>query len=289
MRVTQGMLNGTFMRNLNRNLRDMDKLQEQMSSGKRISKPSDDPVSVLSALRLRTGLVENTQYSRNVDDVNSWLNYTDSALNEVNTILQRIRQLAIYGANDTLPSQSKQAMAKEVQQLKEQLLHLGNSTHAGKYIFGGTQTTAKPFNVAGVYVGDNNVFEQEIGAGMKVPVNVVGSNAFNNVFSTVDNVVNDLNLGNTSNLSNLRLSQLDTIQDDILGIRAEIGAKVNRLELASNRISDAKVNFSELLSKNEDADMAKLITDLKMQENVYRASLSAGARIIQPSLLDFLR
>lgn len=290
MRITNSMMVSTLLRDLNTNLGKMTRSQEQLSSGKRINRPSDDPVGLVDSLRLRTNLTELQQFKSNGDASLSWLEATDSALDEAGSILQRIRELAVQGANGAaMPQLALDAVAKEVDQLKRQLINIGNTTHGGKYIFSGTETLTAAFDTAGVYQGNNNALQYEIGIGVKIPVNVDGAQAFSNVFTVLDNLINDLNTGNSANISSTRLAELDTVMSQQLQVRSDVGARVNRIEFAVNRLDTLKVNSTDLLSKVEDADMAELITRLKMQENVYRASLATGARIVQPSLVDFLR
>lgn len=299
MRITQGMMVGNFLTNLNNNYKIMDNIQNQLSSGKRINKPSDDPVGVISSLRLRTGLTEAEKYLGNVDDANSWLSTTDTALGQAGDILHRARELTIQGANDTLAQASRDALAKEIAQLREQLVQVANSTHDGRYIFGGFMTTQAPYDPATyAYLGDALAnIDYEIGVGIKMTVNITGSTVFGpaglpagvDVFGVLTIIENDMMAGNTANLSGADIQHLDIAIDNLLSLRADVGAKVNRLDLTKTRLEDAYLNLSELLSKNEDVNTAEAITQLKMQENTYRTALAAGARIIQPTLLDFLR
>ncbi|PKM44504.1 MAG: flagellar hook-associated protein FlgL [Firmicutes bacterium HGW-Firmicutes-8] len=300
MRVTQGMMVGNFLNNLNNNFRTMDKIQEQLSTGRRINRASDDPVGVVSSLRLRTGLTETEKYLSNVDDGKAWLETTDIALGQAGNILHRVRELTVQGANDTLPPQSLDAIAKEVAQLREQLIQVGNSTVDGRFIFGGYQTTNPPFIVSGlyggdpaiIYNGDNGTINYEIGVNIQVPINITGDSPFTsimNIFDLLTDIKNDIAAGNTGSLSSVRLGQLDSVMDNMLSVRSDVGAKVNRMEMTKARLDDTNLNLSALLSKNEDIDTAKVITELKMQENTYQTALAAGARIIQPTLMDFLR
>lgn len=293
MRITNSMLINNFRRNLNVNLAEMERLQDQMSSGKKIKKPSDDPVNLVSALRLRSTITETEKYVANVNAALSWLETTDVALGQAGDLLQRVRELVVQGANDALPQASRQAIAAEVRQIKEQLLQVANTSHDGRYIFGGFKTLTQPFNAAGNYLGDAVAdIQYEISPGIKMTVNVTGDDVFKNpvdVFQLIDDIINDLNTGNTANLSGVRLGAVDRVIDNILRVRADVGARVNRLELTRNRLEETRINVSDLLSRTEDVDMAEIITRLQMQENVYRAALAAGARIIQPTLADFLR
>ncbi len=292
MRVTQGMIVGNFLNNLNSNYKTLEKIQEQVSSGRSLSRPSDDPVKVVSSLRLRTNVTEMEKYLGNVADAIHWLQSTDTALSQTGDVLQRVRELTIKGANGILPQASRDALAKEVAQLKEQLVQVANSTHEGRYIFGGFKTTTAPFTGAGVYNGDTGIISYEIGINVSIPVNVTGDAVFintQNIFQLLTDIEADLTTGNVSNLSDIRIGELDNAIDNILSIRADVGAKTNRLELTKTHLEDANLNLSGLLSKNDDIDLAEVITQLQMQENVYRTALAAGARIMQPSLIDFLR
>lgn len=294
MRVTNSMLVNTFKRNLTNNLREMDRVQEHLSSGKRINRPSDDPVGITFSLRFRSNLTETEQYQKNVSDALSWMETTDMALGQVGDVLQRARELTIYGASDALPQASRDAIAKEISQLKEQLIQIGNTNLGGRFIFGGLKTAQPPFDSSGNYLGSNSPAEMryEFGPGVTVPINIAGDVVFKSpqdIFATLDAIAADLNAGNTANLSGARLGELDTVLENVLNWRAEMGAKINRVELAKNRLEQTELNFKDLLSKTDDADMAQVITELKTKEEVYRSSLAAGARIMQPTLLDFLR
>lgn len=288
MRVTNSMMISTVLRDLNNNLSKMTKSQEQLSSGRRINRPSDDPVGTVSALRLRTSLTEMDQYSSNAEDAKSWLETTDQALDESGIILARIRELAVAGANDYLTQTEWDAMYKEVDQLKQQLIQVGNTSYAGKYIFSGTQTLTAAYDNTGAFQGNAGVINYEIGVGVSIPININGPSAFSTAFTAIDQFLNDLTAGDTANISS-DIGQLDLVINNQLEVRADIGAKVNRLELATNRMDAEKVNLTALLSKTEDVDVAALITRLKMQESVYNSSLAAGAKIVQPTLMDFLR
>lgn len=292
MRITQSMMVGNFLNSLNTNYKAMNTIQEQLATGKRINRPSDDPVGLISSLRIRTSLTENEKYQGNVEDARSWLDTTDTALGQAGDIMQRARELTIYGANDTLSAAARDALAKEVHQLREQLIQVSNTSHDGRYVFGGYKTTNPPFTAAGVYTGDNGVINYEIGINITMPVNTTGDAAFINVqdaFQLLNNVEADITAGNTLSLTNVRLSQMDLAMDNIQTLRSDVGAKTNRLDLTKSRLEDANLNLSALLSKNEDINTGEVITQLKMQENTYNTALAAGARIIQPTLTDFLR
>jgi flagellar hook-associated protein 3 FlgL len=297
VRVTDGMLITNFLNNYHNNLEKLQKNQNMLSTGKKISRPSDDPVAVATSLRIRTDMARNDAYTKNADEVQSWLNITDTALGQLGDLLQRTRELAVEGANGTLTQADMQKIAEEIKQLKAQMIQVGNTQYNGRYIFAGFKTTTQPFSEDNnSYNGDNGLIEFEVGAGgNKIAVNVPGDKVFDvdltgtsQLLVMMDNLKSALDSGDHQAVSNL-IADVDKQLENVLAVRAEVGAKSNRVDLIKNRLQDDNYNFTVLLSKNEDADLAQVITNLKMDENVYRASLAAGARIMQPSLIDFLR
>jgi len=295
-RVTQGMLNIQFMRNLNKNLTRMDNLQNQMSSGMKINKPSDDPVGITYGLRYRSELSANEQYTRNVDMANSWLSFTDSVLNQAGEVFQRLRELTVNASNGTNPDTAMEAIKSEVKELRGQLLDIGNSKMNGKYIFNGQYIDKAPYTDGSAASDPTDPYsiEFEVGASVKMPVNISGNAVFgnpdesDNAFKVFDDLIGELEANNFNGVSAM-LNRIDQRVDKFLSVRADIGARVNRVELVENRLGDLGINLETLQSKVEDADMADILTKLKMDENVYQASLSVGSRLIRPSLIDFLR
>ncbi|WP_434564566.1 flagellar hook-associated protein FlgL [Thermoanaerobacterium thermosaccharolyticum] len=296
MRVTNNMLVMNFMNDYNNNLERLQKDQNMLSTGKKISKPSDDPVAVANTLKIKTEMARNDAYTKNTDDAKSWLSLTDTALGQIGDLLQSARDLAVQGSNGTLTQSDMQSIAAQVDQIKQQLIQIGNTQYNGRYIFAGYKTDTKPFSdSSNGYAGDDGVIQFEVGAGgNRIQVNVTGDKVFDvsggtsQLLNVMDNLSNALKSGDNQTVSNI-IGDIDNQLANVLAIRADAGAKANRIDLTANRLSDDNYNFTALLSKNQDADIAQVITNLKMDENVYRASLASGAMIIQPSLVDFLR
>lgn len=296
-RVTQSMLNSNMLFNLQKSNRQMEKYQEQFSSGRKISKPSDDPVTAVRGMVYRSALNDIDQYKRNIDDGVAWMTATDEALDEVTSVIQRVRELTVKGANGTNGDTDRNAIAEEINQLKEHLGEIANSQIAGKYIFAGTDTKNPPYrtgaNTSKEFVNDNQeMIEFQVGQTNNIQINVSGVNVFKNkeigsIFDVLSNIVTDFSSSNTS--TNDHLKELDNQLDNILKERSELGAKMNRMELSSSRVDGLEVSTTQMLSMEEDVDLSRLIIDLKAQENVQKAALSVGARIIQPTLVDFLR
>ncbi len=284
------------MRNLNSNLLRLDTLQNRMSTGRKINRPSDDPVGLSYSMRYRSGLAANEQFQRNVDASISWVEHTDKMINETNEVLQRARELAVQGANGANTGLSMEAIAEEIDQLYEHIVNIGNSQFNGKYVFNGQMTDVKPYvssNAENISTHQGDV-PLEVGSGITISVNVSGNDLFGaagdatNAFQVLKDLSNALN-AHDNNAVATTLGQLDNRIDLILEKWAEIGARANRVDLIKNRLDNESINLETILSKTEDADMAELMINMKTEENIYQASLSTGARIIKPTLVDFLR
>ncbi|MED4600701.1 flagellar hook-associated protein FlgL [Paenibacillus validus] len=303
-RVTQGMLNNQLLRNINTNLTRINNHQNQLSTGRQINKASDDPVGITFSLRYRSELSANDQYETNVDAAVSWLEYTDTMLAQSGEVLQRARELTVKAATGTNPQQALNAIKSEIDQLRAQLVNIGNSEFNGKYVFNGQLTDKAPYEeatAAGATV-DHGEIKFEIGVGVRIAANMPGNKVFgepydpndpvkqnnDNLFRVLDDLSKSLEDGSIPGIENA-LGRLDTRMDVFLEARADVGAKLNRIELAQARIQDINTNLQTLQSKTEDADIAEVITNLKTDENVYQASLSVGSKIISTSLVDFLR
>lgn len=302
IRITNGMLINELKYNLNNNYTNMDKYQRQLATGRKINLPSDNPAGLVKSLRLRTNLVEGEQYLANINEGINFMETTDAALGNLNSIMQRIRELAVNAANGTNDDSARRAIADEIKELTDQITIVANTSYGSKYIFAGTNVTQQPCQEDSdpdtfKWTGNNEALQLEIGVGVKLTINLTDS-SMNNFFvgngtdpGVIDfcrELVNDIEAGNLDAV-NAALTTADKFIDNLLTARSTIGAKVNRLELQQSRLDSTQISYTSLLSQNEDADIAEVIMNLKMQESVYRASLAAGARIIQPSLVDFLR
>jgi flagellar hook-associated protein 3 FlgL len=302
IRITNGMLINELKYNLNNNYTNMDKYQRQLATGRKINLPSDNPAGLVKSLRLRTNLVEGEQYLANINEGINFMETTDAALDNLTAIMQRIRELAVNAANGTNDDSARRAIADEIKELTDQITIVANTSYGSKYIFAGTNVTQQPCQEDShpdtfKWTGNNEALQLEIGVGVKLTINLTDS-SMNNFFvgngtdpGVIDfcrELVNDIEAGNLDAV-NAALTTADKFIDNLLTARSTIGAKVNRLELQQSRLDSTQISYTSLLAQNEDADIAEVIMNLKMQESVYRASLAAGARIIQPSLVDFLR
>jgi flagellar hook-associated protein 3 FlgL len=295
MRVTNPMVSDTVLRNLQNNLAQLERLQNQLTSGKRINRPSDDPPAVETALNYHATIAAGEQYLRNMDSVTAWLQATDSTLGEANDLLQRARELAVEGGNDTLGTDQRIGIAAEVDQLLQQMVTLGNATLKGQRLFAGLRTDANPFTLnAGppttvTYGGDSGQMLREIDVDTTLAINTPGSAAFAPAFAALISLRDNLRAGNATAVRASDIPGIDAALDTVLNTRASVGAKVNRMEAAQDRQQQLQVQITKLLAKAEDTDYTEAISEFTLQDTVYKASLQAGAKAMQPSLMDYLR
>ncbi|KIV53495.1 hypothetical protein AM501_15295 [Aneurinibacillus migulanus] len=295
MRITQNMLNNNMLYNLGNSLSRMDRLQDMMSTGKKISKPSHDPMVAIRGMLFRTKLSENEQYRANTDEAVNWLDQAESSISEGGSILARIKDLITQAATDTNGVSEREKISAEVRQLREQLGTVANTTFAGKYIFSGTQILTPPYNGTNIDSGINEApINLEVSTNIQVQINVTAKEMFgeapNSTFNMLDKVISHLE--SDPAVTDELKADLDEVQkhiDNLLKVRASVGGRTNRIELMQDRLETQHDGTEKMISDGEDADPARVIIDLMNNENVYRSALGAGARIIQPSLLDFLR
>jgi flagellar hook-associated protein 3 FlgL len=291
VRISQKMVADNALRNIQYNQTRVDQLESQITSGSRITRPSDDPIGAARALSLQEGLDQSQQYGRNIDQASSWLNATDAALGSVTDSLARARELAVEAANGTLTTSDRQSLQAEVTQLQQHVLDLAHSKYGAYYLFSGTRTDQPGFtqasSAAAAYQGNNNQVLREISPGVTMAVNVDPKVTFDTVFNALDQLQQGLTASNTSQMQS-SLTTFDTALDDINNARSQVGARVNRLEALKSRQDSVSVNLTELLSQVKDVDMAAAITNFSMAQTVYQASLKASAQLMQTSLLDYL-
>jgi flagellar hook-associated protein 3 FlgL len=304
-RITNLMTQRGVLSDLQNVSNRLSQTQLKMSSGKDISKPSDDPFRANRAMTMRTDLEGIAQFKRNIGEAQGWQGATDTALTNMADITQRVRELVVQGSNDTLGPTERAALASEVDQLAEALKQEADTQYGGRYIFAGTLDQTKPYvnNGTDAYQGNTATIARSIGPGVSLQVNVTGDQVLGSgqpvppaagdgkLLNTLRDVAQHLRGGTPTDLDALRTTDLQDLDRNIDGlsqIRATVGATTNRLETAGSRFDQLEGTAQQQLSENEDADMAQVLTDFSMQQSVYQAALKSGANIVQASLLDFL-
>ncbi len=310
MRITTNMMTSSFLANLNNNLTAMQNYQTQLSSGKRITKLSDDPVGVLGSMNARVKLARLEQYKENVGSAQDILKQTEAALKEINKMLQTAYERAVQTTSDTYSEEDRAATSAEIAQLKKHILNLGNTKVANQYIFGGYNSSKTPFTLDasgnllynGLDVTVNNAALQdqatqntsiELGYDVTMTATINGiellGSGTNNIYNLFQEFDTALSGGATSNDLSAFIERFQIAQSDVMARTAEIGARNNRLTMMENRYEDDEINYTDIKSKVEDADQAEVIMRYKMAEAVYLFALKIGSNIIQPTLVDYLK
>ncbi len=293
MRLSTQSLVDTVLSNIGENYRRLIDLQRQVSSGRKVSSLSDDPAVIAQTLGYRSELDREQQFVRNIDASLARLEATETSLGNMNELLQRAREVAVYAANATVSSAQRDNLASEIRQLVDQAAQTGNAKFNGQYIFAGTATTTVPFSLTGnpptgfAYNGNSGAIERQIDDGARVAVSVAGDTALGSSFTALIGLHTRLTTPGAD--ITLSMSEIDAALDAVLQQRGQFGAKVNRFERSRFTLEETQVTNRTLISKAEDVDIIDAVTKLKSQEAVYQAALMSGARVVQNTLLDFLR
>ncbi|GAB79464.1 flagellar hook-associated protein 3 FlgL [Austwickia chelonae] len=301
MRITQNSMNRTQLMGLENSLGRLQRTQEELTTGKRLTRPSDNPVDTVSAMRLRDQQRGLEQLGRNIDDGLARLRSADDALTRTSAMLNRVRTQVVSAANGTNSQNERNAFAAEVQQLREGILQLANTKYAGASVFAGTQNVDNAFDPAtGKWQGNDapvirKITEAASPAG-DIDVSISGEKAFGGgtaddllgAGGILDRIVTKLNDPTQGPVAD-ELAKLDSALERLSSAQSTIGARTNRLE-GLQQLNGMQDDASKVaLSKVEDTDFMKAAMDLAVQSNAYNAALQASAKIIQPSLMDFLR
>jgi flagellar hook-associated protein 3 FlgL len=318
MRLTNNMMSTRVLTDLQSRYAQMATTQEQISTGKRVNRPSDDPTAAAME-RQRTGDLEGIKRSQDsVASSQSWLDATESGLSSVTNILARASELAVQGANGTLSQENRNSIAAEIDQLTKAAKDALNVKFGDAYVFAGTKSDAPPYAPAtgDAYQGDTGAIVREAGPGVSlqlngpfVPLNgspagataaltadtLLGSGTAagdGRVLATLESLSAHLRGGTSADMAALQTSDLRAIKDNQTAIsdaRAMVGATRNRADAAAARLEDLEDATNQTLDNLTGVDLAKALTDFTAQQTAYQASLKVGAQIIQPSLLDFIR
>ncbi len=294
MRITHLQLNRNFLNNLNRTLTRLERIQNQISSGLAISRPEDDPTKVVEILRFSAEIADVDQFTRGAQRAEDFLSTSESALSSITNALQRARELAVHGGNGTLSDSDLTSIQNEVIQIIQGVLTSTNARFGGRYLFAGTKTTTQPYTLntgtwVATYAGNSKSIDVEIDRGQTLSINMPGDTTLPGVFTALKGLIDNLGLFDSAAVGSTSLQAIDDALDNVLKSRADVGARIQRSQSVADRLADLQVRQRSLLSNLQDLDFAEGITELAMAETTYRASLAAGARVLQPSLLDFLR
>lgn len=312
MRITNKMLSNNFLRDMKTNLNSLSILQTQMATGKQIRKASDDPTKASKIMQINSDIASNKQYNSNIKNTSTWLDMTDTALGQVGNVATRIQELLVSAGDAGHGVDERGAIKDEINQKVGELSQILNTTFDGKYIFGGTRGTDKPTAAiedtatknTQLNLPTDSVELKQIGSKLSVEVsqgvtmeyNVTATDVINNGGATnLSDLLNNItsHLGSTdatdiAALNGADLTGIQAVMTNILKLRSEVGAKQNGMESALARNEDQNTNMTEVLTSTEDIDITEKAMEYATMQTVYTASLQTSAKVLQPSLLDYL-
>ncbi|KEJ02835.1 flagellin [Clostridium botulinum A2B3 87] len=320
MRITNKMMANSFMTDMNNNLENLNRINQQSSSGKNFSKPSHNPAGVIRSMQLHTGIDANEQYNKNISNVINWLDVTDTALDQIGKQLGKIRDKLEEAGNAGYGETERKALKDEVNGIIASMSQTLNTNFDGKYVFSGTRVTGKPTGIqkdgttknnsidyinkdgsmpldpAGdEYKQMNGKLKAEISEGVVMEYNVTATEVLQgdvDLRKLLENIVNHLDSDDPKEINKLYgedLGNIDKALDNVLRIRAEVGAKQNRMEAAKEMNKETNFNMTEILSNIEDVNYAEKHMEFAVLQAVYISSLQTSAKILQPTLMDYLR
>lgn len=301
MKITYNTIVNSVSGSMQTNLKKLQELQQQLTSGKIVSKPSDNPASVAQLNILKSKKSQNEQFIKTIENSLGWLEATENNLTEINNSLVSLREICIQAGNGALNQDGLNALLEQVYQIKDKILSDANAEYLGNYLFAGLNTTEVPFEESGgvfSYNGDSGAMVRKISFESEISINIDGAKVFNmsnavsadpDVFQIITSLEQALANGDVSSISGNILNQIDKACTNVSNLLSEIGAKVNRLELTREQNSNDTLTMDTNISIKEDVDLADAVLNLKNAEMIYQASLNVAGRIFPATLLDYLK
>jgi len=275
------------------------KKQDQVASGKELTKPSDDPVKAARVMVVKEQRAQNDQFLRNIDISYVKLSLTESALEQATNLATRAYELGIQARSDTNAG-GRTALAIEIKGVLEGMRDLANATDAsGRSIFGGFQVGSVPFTVddAGTtkFVGDRGIHTVRISSSMELRTAVDGSTVFErisseaggftSVFSMLDAMVTDLEAGDASDVP---VDDLKNAISHFADQRAIVGSQMNKADNQRALLENRNLILTENIGEMEDADLSKIVTDLQNLLVNKEVAQKAFSMISQLNLFDMI-
>lgn len=303
MRATLGTTYRSLLNNLNRSSIRLEELRVQGATGKRMTRPSDDPAAIRPVLNARGQIRSAERFLGTIGTAMDRFNTMDSHLEQVETLMVRAKETLVAAGNGAMNQADLNTLADQIRQARDEMVALGNAKVDGKYIFAGYAESTLPFSGSPVvYNGDDGQTELEIGPGDRVPVNLTGNALFMGdadfdgvtdpggvqIFQTLDQIEADLRAGNPSAALG-RMDLLDGGADQVRGLRAKMGNIASRVESAITNMEDVRIDMKEVLSRYEDADFIETVTNLNQQEIAFKAALEVTSQVSRLSILDYMR
>lgn len=302
MRITQNMMSSIFMRSMQKQARALLQRQEQLATQKRINRPSDDPIGIGRVLNGRSTLAAIDQYTENIRQGKTRLEMTDRTLAMAGDLLNQARRIAEEKSGSDISVPEREFAAGQIKEIYDQILQLANSTHGGRYMFAGHTTAEAPFvrtdDYEASYRGDAGSFRIPISPQAEVAVDGDGRNYFTNagggadLFGELKRLIDGLESPDPAAGSAQIRSAIDPLKAAEVHLRnkrAELGPKLYRFQATEEHWTLFKAKVQDAIGRDEDVDVVQVALELNNLKTAYETSMAAAAKIIQPSLVNFLR
>jgi len=300
-RITGAMLRSATLTDLNAALSAMERSSNELSSGKSILAPSDNPYGASHAIDLQSQLDGLHSYATNAQDGISWATTAESSMANISTVLQQAREILVQAGNGTYTPGDLNTLASQVEQITQTVKQDANTQYAGQYVFAGTATTTPPYQQgeSDTFAGNHETVTRAIAPGASVTVSTDISTLLGNgqaakdgkLLDTLRTIAQQLREGTAESraaLGSSSLKALDGNMETLTQLQATTGGAVDQLQMATSRIEALQVAIAKTLSNTQDADVAKTTIAFSSEQAAYTAALRAGASIVQESLLNFL-
>lgn len=295
MRITANATAFNALYNIQQGRSKLDTLTEKIASELNVNRPSDDPIATSLLLSTNDRLQAVEQYGSNISKTNTWLSMTSTALQGISDTLTTAKSLMSTIGSGTSDQTARESVVAQLTSLREQLADFGNTKYLDQYLFSGSQTATKPFDrtVGSIgYNGDSIVNSVRIDSAATEELNITGDQVLTsstgvNILDTMDQLITAVTNNDVASIQSLT-ADLDTGFNQITNLQTEVASRITRLDGAANMLKITKTTLENIISDTQLADTTKLAVELSLQETAYKASLSATAKILNLSLLDYL-
>lgn len=287
MRISAKIMADNIKANLAKQSTQLMKTQMKLASGKRINRPSDDPIGIGKILGYRTTLSTIGQYQENITDAQTRVEYTETVLGQIHDFLREAKSIASNPGTE-----DKTALAEAVKDIRGQVLGLSNTKYGKNYIFSGHLSDTPAFDSATyAYNGDGGSHRVMVGEGITVELEADGSQMFidgsDNLFQVLDDLEAALNADDSAGIRAV-VDPLERIGERIQITRSGLSSDYGRLEATGDYWSSFENSVESMRAAVEDADITQAAIDMQVQQTAYEVLLATAARVVQPTLVDFL-
>lgn len=291
MRITQTMLVRNTLQRVNQNKTTLNDLNRSLATGRRVIESSDDPVSFSKVARFKTSIKQSEQFIRNINDANGWVNVTASAMDQLVSLISDAKEAALRGADALTSAEMRASLAQTIDGKIEEVITIANSKHAGKNLFGGTETKRTDlFSINGDivnYFGNDEDISRRISENLNITINTTGQQLIDTgLFQSFVDLRNALNNDDVPAIQS-SIDALAVVEENVLTLSTTSGSVMNNLSLAENRLESALLELRTLVSRNEDADIAETIVKYDSEELAYRAAMESASRMLNLNILDY--